>query len=363
MMKIAAPILAVALAACSGGGGSGSTTPPPPATPALELFAGSPAEVGNVNGIGAAARFGSVGGISTDAVGNVWVPDAAPAVRTVRMITPQGVVSTVAGGAPRNTDGAGANAGFDLPGLAAADRFGNVYVTDAFIFGGGSGVVITSTSIRKVAPAGIVTTLALAGGTLGTVRGLTTDGTGNLYVSHGECAQLPPPSPTSCFGRVQRISPEGAAVTLAATPGAGGTSSIFIPAGLAIDSRGNVFVVDGARATISRIAPNGTIEVFAGTADSRGTADGTGPAARFNGPRGLAIDSADNLYVADSGNHTVRKITPSGVVTTIAGMPGQPGFVPGPLPGLLNTPTSLAIDGTSLYVGMATAIAVVRARP
>jgi hypothetical protein len=80
-----------------------------------------------------------------------------------------------------------------------------------------------------------------------------------------------------------------------------------------------------------------------------GSADGTDVAARFYSPQAVFTDSAGNLYVADTGNDTIRKITPAGVVTTIIGRPGEGGFLPGPLPGLLNAPNSVALFGTTLY--------------
>jgi DNA-binding beta-propeller fold protein YncE len=81
-----------------------------------------------------------------------------------------------------------------------------------------------------------------------------------------------------------------------------------------------------------------------------------GAAASFNLPAAVATDSAGNVYVADTGNDIIRKITPAGVVTTIVGRPRQSGFVPGPLPGLLSGPASVALFGTTLYTTTSNAI-------
>ena len=108
-------------------------------------------------------------------------------------------------------------------------------------------------------------------------------------------------------------------------------------------------------------APN--LELLAGDRDSPGSVDGAGAAARFNGPMGIATDSAANVYVADTNNNTIRKITAGGSVTTIAGTPQMAGFTPGPLPGLLSAPPGVAISATSLYITMSTLIAVVQNRP
>jgi hypothetical protein len=102
---------------------------------------------------------------------------------------------------------------------------------------------------------------------------------------------------------------------------------------------------------------------MAGTAGTTGSTDGVGAAASFNLPAGVATDSAGNVYVADTGNGTIRKITPAGVVTTIVGRPGEYGFAPGPLPGLLSTPTSVALFGTTLYTTTNNAIVQVNKVP
>jgi len=103
--------------------------------------------------------------------------------------------------------------------------------------------------------------------------------------------------------------------------------------------------------------------VFAGMVDIIGSSDATGAAASFNRPLGVATDSAGNVYVADTGNHTIRKIAPSGEVSTVVGVAGQAGFAPGPLPGLLSNPLGVAVSGTSLYILLNNGVAVVRNLP
>jgi streptogramin lyase len=124
-----------------------------------------------------------------------------------------------------------------------------------------------------------------------------------------------------------------------------------ILAGLAVDHAGNAYISDYRRHIIVKVTPGGSASIFAGTADKPGAADGAGTAAQFNGPGDMVIDKADNLYVVDGGNQTIRKITPSGAVSTVVGQVGLWQTRPGPLPGGINNPGGLAIDDKGrLYV-------------
>jgi len=101
--------------------------------------------------------------------------------------------------------------------------------------------------------------------------------------------------------------------------------------------------------------------VFAGTAGQVGSADGVGQAARFNYPNGLAMDASGNLYVADWGNNTIRKIAPDGTVTTVVGQAGKGGILLGPLPGQISGPGALAFDANGvLYATSQTGILKIR---
>jgi DNA-binding beta-propeller fold protein YncE len=111
--------------------------------------------------------------------------------------------------------------------------------------------------------------------------------------------------------------------------------------------------------TIRKVTAAGVVTTLAGTAGAFGSADGTGPAARFRFPAGVAVDSAGNVYVADSNNSTIRKITPTGTTTTVAGMAGVAGIRLGATPRLA-FPRSLAIAGDSLIFDDDDAIFVLR---
>lgn len=168
-----------------------------------------------------------------------------------------------------------------------------------------------------------------------------------------------PAMPRSARSRSER----GAVSTLAGTAGTfgsqdgtGGAASFETISGLVVDASGYVYVTDNWNHNIRKVSPAGVVTTFAGSAGTAGSTNGTGTAARFNVPVGIAIDSAGNLYVADGGdggvggNSLVRKITPAGVVTTLAGTAGSSGIQMGSVPGVLSGITGLAIHGTKMLV-------------
>jgi uncharacterized repeat protein (TIGR01451 family) len=243
------------------------------------------------NGTGSQAIFSYPYATAVDGAGNVYVADTYN--YTVRKITPAGVVTTLAGlaGEDGSTDGMGSDARFSYLFGIAADSVGNVYVTDF------------SNTIRKITPAGVVTTLAGTPGVHGSA-----DGTGS-------------------------------------------GAQFWQPWGIAVDSAGNVYVADQANSTIRKITPAGAVSTIAGAAAVAGSADGSGTAARFNSPAGIAVDSAGNLYVADTYNQTLRKITSAGVVTTLAGTAGAIGSADGTgNAARFNYPNGLTVIGSTVYV-------------
>ncbi len=319
---------------------------------AVSTLAGT-AGVGHADGIGAAASFKIPYGVAADSAGNVYVADFGNS--TIRKITPAGVVSTLAGtaGVFGSTDATGAAASFQSPFGVAADSAGNVYVAD---FG--------NSTIRKITSAGVVSTLAGTAGAFGSTdatgaaasfigpMGVATDSAGNVYVAD-----------TGNY-TIRKITPAGVVSTLAGTAGVSGSTDATGAAasfsnltGVTTDSAGNVYVTDVG--TIRKITPAGVVSTLAGTAGVFGSTDATGAAASFSYSNGVATDSAGNVYVADTGNHTIRKITPAGVVTTVVGVAGQEEFQPGALPGALARPSGVAIRGTSLYITTKTGVAVV----
>src|SRR6478672_6955001 len=132
--------------------------------------------------------------------------------------------------------------------------------------------------------------------------------------------------------------------TLAGNPpgsvnGTGTQARFSAPSAVAFDSASNMYVADSNNHTIRKITPAGQVSTFAGLVANAGNVDGSGSNARFNQPSGLAVDSADNIFVTDRDNNSIRKITPTGDVTTVIGG--------------ISSPRSIAVDNAgNLYVGM-----------
>ena len=294
-----------------------------------------------VNGTGSAARFYWPFGVAVDGTGNVFVADSYN--NAVRKVTPAGVVTTATG----------TSASLNKPEGIAVDSAGNLYVADTF-----------NQTIRKITPAGVVTTVAGQPGVAGFAdgfgtaarfnfpRGLVLDAAGNLYVADSLNHII---RKVDATGAVSTFA--GLATTAGSNDGTNGSARFNQPWGLAIDSTGNLFVTDYSNATIRRITAAGVVTTLAGLAPSvnvvnTGSADGTGTVARFFQPGGIAVDAAGNLFVADTFNQTIRKITSAGVVTTIGGKAGQSGSLDG-LAGVatFSSPYGIAVDANgTLYV-------------
>lgn len=247
-------------------------------------------------------------------------------------------VLTFAGtGYAGTTDGSGTSASFDEPLGMAMDGAGNLYVADA-----------GSNLIRKVTPSGAVTTIAGNGsqgytngtGTAASFNhpvGLALDASGDLYVAdeHNNV--------------IRKITPSGVVTTLAGSgsqgyaDGTGTAASFYYPCGVAVDHLGNVYVADTYNQRIRKVTPAGVVTTLAGSG-SAGTADGTGTAASFSQPFGLTIDAAgSSLYLTDRTNQRIRRITLTGVVTTFAG--STAGYLDGTgTAAQLQGPTSIAAD-------------------
>lgn len=279
-------------------------------------LAGSPyaGGEGSTDGIGQAARFFRLSDVTMHSSGSIFIADKDNDV--IRKMTANGIVTTFAGIRPSGSlaDGIGSDARFHTPCYLVFDSSGNLYVSDAY-----------NSVVRKVSTSGAVTTLAVVNNDLAWPLGLAFDRQGNLYVASSYDCTVRKITPTGVMSKVADLKVE--------------------PIGLAIDSSGNIFV--SQIRSIVKIAPDGTQSVFAG--GTSGHADGQGETAQFRLVEGLAVDREDNLYAADCYSHAIRKISPTGVVTTVAGHLGSRGEADGPKgTARLERPTSVAVDANGI---------------
>ncbi len=313
-------------------------------TPAgvVSTLAGTAGTPGSTDGAGAAAKFFLPQGVALDAAGNIIVADTEN--RTLRNITPTGVVTTIAGApgiAGANVDGADLNARFYSPVGIAVYTNGIIAVTDIF-----------DHTIRRGTPPGLiavtnaeyrVTTLAGLAGQIG-----LTDAAGSLARFNQPRGIALSPGGTvfvadTVNNAIRAISPTGIVSTFAANAG------LNAPQGMVVDSAGNLYVADSGNEVIRKITPTSVVSIFAGQLGVAGGADGISTAATFNRPVGLSIDGLGNLYVADQANHTIRKISPQGIVGTLAGLAGQMGFADGTgNAARFKEPTDVAVDSAGI---------------
>lgn len=330
----------------------------------------------SMDGTGSAASFSSPGAMTVDTAGNVYLIDTftSKSVSEIRMITPAGAVSTIVDDAGIITAGKTLMAQLDgyphdsqvFPyssiapvGGIALDAHANIYVspyTSAYYqlspvaelaynaTQGGFGFSIISgpslpangplvidasgnlyyvagqSTIIKKAPG--QSAAVFAGGGLSQVdgtgtaaqfayiSGMTVDAAGNLYVVDSAA--------------IRKVTPSAVVTTLVPNLVTYDISNQFNqvfsgPTTIAVDGSGNLYVANTGASNIFKIMPGGTVTNFAGQIGNPGYTDGPGTVAQFRWPRGIAVDSAGNVYVADTLNAVVRKITPGGVVTTLAG--------------------------------------------
>ena len=330
----------------------GTVTPtvsnnPVPFTGYTTTIAGN-GSAGFNNALGTAASFNQPLGTAVDALGNIYVADAAN--NMIRMITPAGQVTTFAGGGGQgSTNGSAANASFNHPVGMCVDGAGNIYVADE-----------NNNMIRKITAGGIVSTFAGAGAqgssdgpaanaTFYHPCGVAVDEAGNVYVGDNS------------NNTIRKITSAGIVSTIAGNglPGstdATGTSATFNqPFSVALDPFGNLYVADRYNHKIRKIVlETGVVSTVAGTGTPGFANNAIGTNASFNYPTTIICDALGNVYVTDYHNNQIRMITPAGVVTTLAGSPTlSSGSADGTgTSATFNYPFAISIDALgNLYVG------------
>lgn len=312
----------------------------------VTTIAGSPGNFGRQDGVGTEARFNYPSGVAVHSSGDVYIADSRG--NTIRRISPTGEVVQVAGGAgDAYTDGPAGAVSLNYPhGLAVApDR--TVYFCEQ-----------QRHTIRVLRPDGSVSTLAGAEGIPGAgdsagtnarfyfPSGIALDSDGNLYIA-------------DTYNHViRRIAAGTNVVTTFAgayipgsTDGTGTNARFNFPRGIAVDAEGNILVADTSNHTIRKITRGGEVSTLAGLAGSEGSANGAGPVARFSLPFALAVGPQSTLYVTDYGSETIRRIV-GNTVSTIGGVAEIQGFLDGPgTSSVFNSPSGIALDGNgNLYV-------------
>jgi DNA-binding beta-propeller fold protein YncE len=288
----------------------------------IHTLAGAPEIAAHADGPGAQARFSDPAGLALDAVGNLLIADSAN--HCLRRLGLDGSVITLAGqpGQP----------GMDAAHLDSPTAL--VVAPDGTIFVADSGNHV----IRRVVPGGRISTFAGKVGEPGAVNG--TGGEARFHSPLGLALARDGSLVVADAGNhaIRRIAADTTVSTLAGDLGVWGTDDgpaaaarFNGPVGLAFDTAGNLLIADSANHTLRRFSTNGTVTTFAGKAGDDGCLDGSADRSRFCNPAGLAFDARGSLYVVDSSNHVLRRVKPDGTVSTVAGLAGSEGSTDGDL--------------------------------
>ncbi len=294
----------------------------------VTTFVGS-GERGLKDGTGTEAQIFNPSSIAIDDCGNMYLAESN---HRIRRISPEGVTSFLAGSVSGNSSGSTTSS-------HGTDRRATTFASPRNMQLGSDGTIYLITNgryIKKLTPDGIMTHVAgtFSGGgdidgtgteaSFGPMGGMAIDKDDNLYTNSGA---------NGLATLIRKITPAGVVTTIAGSirgyqDGPAFSAQFESMGGMAVDSQGNIYIVDTGNQRIRKLSPAGMVSTFAGSG-VRGTSDGVGTNAEFSSPFGMTIDDMDNLYVSDIGSHLIRKITPTGVVTTIAGT-GERGNDNGP---------------------------------
>jgi trimeric autotransporter adhesin len=284
----------------------------------ISTVAGNNRFIGN-GGFATAASLYYSSGVSVDSSGNLYIADTGN--NRIRKVTGGGIISTVAGNGNSGYSGDGGTAALaqlDDPSGVAVDSSGNLYIADT-----------GNNRIRKVTAGGIISTVAGNGNSgysgdggpaalaqLDHPYSVAVDSSGNLYIAD---------TYNSC---IRKVTAGGIISTVAGNgkfgfSGNGGSATLAqlsVPFGVAVDSSGNLYIADTYNSCIRKVTAGGTISTVAGNRNSGYSGDGsTATLAQLSVPTGVAVDSSRNLYIADTGNNRIRKVTAGGIISTVAG--------------------------------------------
>jgi DNA-binding beta-propeller fold protein YncE len=301
-----------------------------PAGGSIAIFAGSATNAaGTADGTGTAASFNFPAGLATDSAGDVYVADFGNS--SIRMITPAGKVTTIAGsttGASGYTNATGTAALFNHPAALAVDANNNIYVVDTSnqlireITAGTFVVNTVAGSFSNVTNSGVIGSTNAASATTSTFfypQGIAVNAAGTtIFIADTGSHKIREITGGNFSAGTGTVSTYAGSIGASGATNTVALSATFkAPYGVAVDGSGNVFIADQGNNLIRELS-GGNVSTLAGTAGLSGINNGPGASATFNNPSGVAVDSQDNVYVADTGNNVVRKITAAGVVSTFA---------------------------------------------
>ncbi|MCX6396057.1 MAG: PxKF domain-containing protein [Propionibacteriales bacterium] len=287
-------------------------------------------------------------GVAVDGSGNVYIADTVN--NRVEKVTPGGQLSVIAGtgdtGAP--TEGPATSSNLDLPIGVAVDGSGNVYIADygnnrvEQVTPGGQLSVIAGTSSQGAPTAGPATS-----SNLNSPAGVAVDGSGNVYIADQGNHRVEQVTPG---GQLSVIA--GTGVAGAPTAGPATSSNLDNPTGVVVDGTGNVYIADGRNNQVEKVTPGGQLSVIAGTGAAGAPTAGPATSSNLRTPFGVAVDGSGNVYIADTSNHRVEKVTPGGQLSVIAGTGAAGAPTAGPATSSnLSYPTGVAVDGTgNVYI-------------
>lgn len=314
----------------------------------VSTFAGTAGVAGNQNAIGTAASFSFPQGIAVDAAGSVYVADTAN--QLIRSIDPSGQVNTLAGTSGTTGSLNGSGGLFWDPTGIAVDAQKNVYVTDAF-----------NHAVRKIDQGRNVMTIAGTAAVFGSgdgqtsaqfwsPQGITLDANGNLIVADTANGTIRMLYGNSISGWT--VSTLAGFASIGSIDGKSTASQFLFPGGACVDNKGTIYIADTQNHTVRTVSSSGVTTILAGKSGVAGDANGADGDARFNAPQGIVCDASGDIYVADTGNHCIRKITMASGVTLFAGSPGGNAGYKDDVgtAALFNSPQALAIDAKYLYV-------------
>ena len=305
------------------------------------------------NGTAAAASLSDPFGVAADTVGNLYIADTSN--HRVRRIDTSGIITTVAGNGAEGFSGDGGpatDATLNTPIGVAVDRAGNLYIADAF-----------NNRIRKVNVTGVITTVAGNGdarfsgdhaaatnASLGAPFGVAVDAVGNLYIADTSNHRI---RKVDAFGMITTVAGKGTE-GFSGDGGPARQARLNFPTGVTVDRAGKLFITDQSNNRIREVSTAGVITTVAGNGDAGFSGDhAAATRASLNQPVGTAVDAADALYIADTSNHRIRKVSADGMVTTVAGdgIGGFSGDGSAATKASLNSPGGVAVDAAgNIYI-------------